>query len=562
MAKQWPRFLHNPTTQIMVGLLVLAALAAGVWSRGEQQEARSPILKDRDAYMATACELPTQWVRLIDRGLRSATDSHDLVVQLPPQNSMGGFTSMHSGPFGFLQDVPLVFYGPGHVPAQGHVRLRSEVTLADVAPTFGWLLGFDFPSHGRPLKSVLERGERAPKLIMTVVIDGGGWNALERWPDAWPNLARMIEEGVNLEGAIVGSSPSVTPASHATLSTGVFPKDHGVTAIQNRHGDGSIVGSFTRTPGELGPDVRPRLNLRSPTFADLWDIETGNEAEVGMLSYFNYPLAMLGQGSAWPGGDDDVLGLQEDMQWKTTPAFYSLPRYAMSISPRDDIAALDRQDGRVDEQWMGHLIDEKLDATPALARWINRTTKAILLNEEFGSDEITDLFFINYKTPDRVGHRWGMDTPEQRAAISSVDDALGDLIDFMDRHVGSEGYVLLVTADHGQRPLSEVRDGWSINGEKLLADVNAAFDKTDDGRGIIEATSPTLFFLDEEQLAKNDVHAEDVASFLSNYTISDNVSSQADIPQGLRSRKKERVFSAVFPSRNVDEVLSCAEAGD
>jgi len=546
----------------MVGLLVLAALAAGVWSRGEQQEARSPILKDRDAYMATACELPTQWVRLIDRGLRSATDSHDLVVQLPPQNSMGGFTSMHSGPFGFLQDVPLVFYGPGHVPAQGHVRLRSEVTLADVAPTFGWLLGFDFPSHGRPLKSVLERGERAPKLIMTVVIDGGGWNALERWPDAWPNLARMIEEGVNLEGAIVGSSPSVTPASHATLSTGVFPKDHGVTAIQNRHGDGSIVGSFTRTPGELGPDVRPRLNLRSPTFADLWDIETGNEAEVGMLSYFNYPLAMLGQGSAWPGGDDDVLGLQEDMQWKTTPAFYSLPRYARSISPRDDIAALDRQDGRVDEQWMGHLIDEKLDATPALARWINRTTKAILLNEEFGSDEITDLFFINYKTPDRVGHRWGMDTPEQRAAISSVDDALGDLIDFMDRHVGSEGYVLLVTADHGQRPLSEVRDGWSINGEKLLADVNAAFDKTDDGRGIIEATSPTLFFLDEEQLAKNDVHAEDVASFLSNYTISDNVSSQADIPQGLRSRKKERVFSAVFPSRNVDEVLSCADAGD
>ncbi|MGH2698060.1 MAG: alkaline phosphatase family protein [Actinomycetota bacterium] len=562
MPKRRPRLIQGPTITVVVGLVVLAALITGVRSQGEEQETRTPSSKKRETYMATACELPPRWVRLIDRGGRATRDSRDLVVQMPPQNYMGGFTSMHSGPFDFLQEVPLVFYGPGHVPAQGHVRLGSEVTLADVAPTFGWLVGFDFPGRGRALKSVLDRGKEAPRLIVTVVIDGGGWNALERWPDAWPNLARMIEEGVNLEGATVGSSPSVTPATHATLSAGVFPKDHGVTGIQIRHRDGSIVGSFTRTPRKLGPEVRPGLNLRTPTFADLWDIETGNEAEVGMLSYFNYPLAMLGHGSAWPGGDGDVLGLREGMQWKTTPAFYSLPEYVKSITPHDDMAALDRQDGRVDQRWMGHRIDEKLDWTPALARWINRTTKAILLNEQFGSDEITDLFYINYKTPDRVGHSLGTDSLEQREAIASVDEALGDLIDFMDLHVGWENYVMLVTADHGQIPPSEIKSGWSIKTEELLADVDAAFDESDDGRGIIQETTPTLFFLDEEQLMKNNVRAEDIATFLSAYTIGDNVPSHADTPQDFRSREKERVFSAVFPGRKIHEVLSCVEAGE
>jgi len=29
------------------------------------------------------------------------------------------------------------------------------------------------------------------------VIDGGGWNVLRQWPDAWPNLKCLMREGGN-----------------------------------------------------------------------------------------------------------------------------------------------------------------------------------------------------------------------------------------------------------------------------------------------------------------------------------------------------------------------------
>src|SRR5918997_1552601 len=36
-----------------------------------------------------------------------------------------------------------------------------------------------------------------PRLVVVVVWDGGGWNVLERWPDAWPTLGRMMRAGIS-----------------------------------------------------------------------------------------------------------------------------------------------------------------------------------------------------------------------------------------------------------------------------------------------------------------------------------------------------------------------------
>ena len=42
---------------------------------------------------------------------------------------------------------------------------------------------------------------------------------------------------------------------------------------------------------------------------------------------------------------------------------------------------------------------------------------SIFEEEGFGQDDITDLFYVNYKTPDRAGHSWRLDAPEQHDAI-------------------------------------------------------------------------------------------------------------------------------------------------
>ena len=47
----------------------------------------------------------------------------------------------------------------------------------------------------------------------------------------------LIEHGVWYERASVGSSPSITPATHATLGTGAFPMRTGQTDAEFRLGD-------------------------------------------------------------------------------------------------------------------------------------------------------------------------------------------------------------------------------------------------------------------------------------------------------------------------------------
>jgi hypothetical protein len=544
---------------IGVAAFTILAVLGYFLGREDAEPSSSPVVSD--PYLEAACDLPSEWLRLIDRGWwRAPATEDDLIVQLPASNYMNGYRTAHSGPYKHLQEVPLVFYGPGLVPAQGRIQRQQEVTLADLAPTYAEVMGFDFPKRdGKPLHGIFQEDAPAPRLIVTVVADGGGWNALERWPEAWPNIASMIRNGVNVDGAITGSSPSVTPATHANISTGTFPKSHGMTAPQVRKDDGSIVGSFTRKPRDLGPKVEPSLNLRSTTLADLWGKATGEESKAGMLAYFNYPLGMLGHGAAIDGADKDIVGIHQDLEWRTDQRYFSLPDHVYVLpGPQLEIEDVDREDGEVDGQWKGRDIEKNFDGSPALAPWINRTMISIFEEEGFGQDDITDLFYVNYKTPDRAGHSWRLDAPEQHDAIASVDQAIGELASWLGNHIDEGRYLLVVTADHGQASQALLDEGWDIDREEMVRDLHDALLPEDGGGAIIEDYSPTTFFLDKETLRRNGVAAEDVASFLSTYTIADNVPEGEELPNVFSGRGDERVFAAVFPGGQMEQVLTCA----
>lgn len=517
----------------------------------------------KKAYLRAACKMPAKWIKRIDRGWSAGTARNwDLVIVPKPPNYMGTFiNTSHSAPYDFLQDVPLVLYGPGFVEPQGRVALEREVTIADLAPTYAELMGFDFPDRpASSLTEVLRQERAAPKLIFTAVIDGGGWNALERWPDAWPFLKSLIPKGVNVDDAIVGSSPSITPATHTNLSTGTFPKYHRVTAIAIRANDGAIVGSFSEDAGNPGAAAMdPNVSLRRTTLSDLWDRARNNRPKIGMLSAGNLQLGMVGHGSALRGGDRDIVAIKSGESWATNPQFYSLPGYVNSEvpGPQQDLDELDRSDGAADGRWRGHDIDSlSLEGTPAFAPWQNRTMQALIERQSFGADGVTDLFYVNYKSPDKAGHTWNMIAPEQEDVIRSVDDALRDMVAFLDETVGPDQYLFVVTADHGQTPLEA--GGWALNRAEVVADINGRFDRVDDDRGILQRTSASSFFMNKEQMRGSDVTPEEVASFLSRYTIGDNVPDGEDPPAQFEERSGERIFTAVFPGRKLPRIVDCA----
>jgi type I phosphodiesterase/nucleotide pyrophosphatase len=503
-----------------------------------------------------ACALPPSQLRRIRRGYYPGRSPDIIVVPREP-NFFGGFLSTsHSGPWDYVQRVPLVFYGPGYVRSRGSVVVNREVTLADVAPTVAELLHTAPPlsSAGRPLDQVLvprSRRPQPPKLIFTVVWDGGGWNVLDAWPDAWPVLARMIEKGSSVANASVGSSPSVTPAVHTTLGTGVFPKDHGIIGIEMRVDDDRVeAGAYAGKSAGF---------LETPTLADVYDIATGNIAKVGVLAYKSWHFGMIGHGAMFPGGDRDlaiVLNRSEDPV--TNSLYYYSPPYVSRIRGLEwALSKVDTDDGRRDGAWMGHdVLDDPAARrdTPAWVLYQTKILRTLVEREDFGVDDVTDLFYTNFKQIDEVGHNWNMVNPEMRSVLRYTDRALGRLIDFLNSHVGRREWVMVMTADHGQGPDPKAGGAWPIHMTELVLDIDRRFGTR--AESLITNTSPVGFWIDRARMNEHRVSAADVANFLLDYRLEQN--TQRALPEAYEPRRREPIFAAAFPSTAMGRIWACA----
>jgi arylsulfatase A-like enzyme len=476
-------------------------------------------------------------------------------------NFFGGFTSTtHSGPWGYVQEVPITFYGPGFIHSKGPIELDREVTLADLAPTLADLLGIDFPKN-RPGRSITEalvpKAERPgkPRLILTVVWDGGGWNVLNTWPHAWPYLDGLMHDGTSITNAIVGSSPTVTPAVHATIGTGTFPKEHGIVDIPIRVG-ADIVGAYDDRSGQY---------MKVTTLADIYDPTTDNKAKIGMLAYKSWHLGMIGKGAQLPGGDKDiaVIAEKEAGDLVANETYYDMPDYLENVAGfEDDVRTVDVADGKADGKWMGHddLEDpSKVRHTPAWALYQTRLVTTLLDREAFGQDDVSDLFYVNYKQVDDVGHDWNMLNPEMREILNYTDGELEKLVEYLDRKVGRNKWVVAVTADHGQAPDPMAAQAWPLRIQLLQDDVSKKFDHTDNGVDLFQDERPVGFWLDAAELAANDVTEEDISNFLVDYRLEDNLRPGEKIPDQYSKRLREPILAAAFPSDEMGKIWSCAK---
>jgi hypothetical protein len=551
------------TAVLVVLLLLVAACTSASEGSGRDTPGPGDTASAPDGWFDAACDLPVEYVRRLRRGYFPGRSPEILLVPKEP-NFVGGPTYWsHSGPWGYLQRVPLVFYGPGFIRATGPMRLEREVTLADVTPTLADLVRLTWPRNrpGRALKEILvpsDERDGTPRVIVVVVWDGGGTNVLDQWPDAWPHLTTLMREGAALEDAIVGSSPSVTPAVHATLGTGVFANRHGIVDVATRD------GQRVRSPF---PRATP-IYMRVPSFADLHDAATDNRAQVGMMAYQSFHLGMMGRGASTPTADRDISLIARIPEGPTTTdpgtlftngTYYSVPEYVNDIGGFErDIRRADLIDGESDLKWMGHIdlrIPDRANKSPAWVLYQTRVVKTLLQRENFGQDDVTDLLFVNYKQIDEVGHNWNMLADEMRVIIEFSDEGLADIVSFLDSSVGKNRWVLVVTADHGQTPDPEQSGSWAIRISSLGNDVAEHFNV--DAPDLIQLLRPSGFWLDRGWMEANGISFDDVADFLVDYRLEQNVLAGETLGEQYRSRLNERIFDAAIPGHKLEAVWRC-----
>ena len=480
------------------------------------------------------------------------------IVAVPREpNYFGGFTTYtHSGPWDYTQRVPLALYGPGFIKSQGDLKLKRRVTLADVAPTLAELVGIELPGKrpGRAITEALvdESRRGSPKVIVQLVWDGGGTNVLEQWPDSWPTLERIMADGTSVVDVEVGASPSVTPAVHATIGTGSFPKQHGIVGIRVRDGDEVISSSPERSP-EI---------LDGTTVADVYDLQVGNQSKVGLFSYKSWHWHLAGHGSMIEGADKDIVFLSNRSgEFETNSDFFEMPDYVHEIPGLDEYTRqIDISDGKADGLWMGNdILDTARDLrnTPAWTLHQTDVATTIMEREGFGDDDITDLFFMNYKQIDEIGHRFNMLEPESRSVVEYTDAELAKLMSWLDRNVGERQWVLMVTADHGQGP-DPIRVGaWPVRKALVFEDIERDFDVDTDE--LFQDGRPGAYWVDEEVLEAAGMTLEDIAASFNDHRLEENVRPDEDIPALYQDRLREPLFSSAWPTSATKRVWNCAK---
>lgn len=506
-----------------------------------------------------ACSLPHEWLLRTWRGNRDDRSAELQILPIEPNFVGSGLP--HVGPWDYAQDIPMFWYGPGHVAPVGVVD--RPVTLAGIAPTQAAILDFPFQTpDGAPMREALADESTPPKLLVTIVWDAGGRNVLDRWPSDWPYLESLIPDGAWYERATVGTSPTSTAQTHATIGTGVFPDHHGIVAHRLR------IGEELTTPWNKGPAY-----LLKPTLADLYDLAMGNAPVVGELGTVSIHLGMLGHGSMWGGGDQDIAAVREvvgadtlgaeGFEWNLTPAlqpFYRYPDYLNEVPGfEEDVRATDAADGQIDGNWRENDMAQLLSGfdTPARIPYQTRVLEEMITREGFGLDDVPDLLFVNYKMIDYISHVWTVNSPEMQDAVAAQDEALQELVGFLNATVGEGEWAFVLTADHGSIPDPEVSGAFQISATPIVSGINTTFDPDGDDTHIVQLVQPTQIFVNVDELEQNGHTLEELSAWIMGLTKADTAQPGVVVPA---DQANDLVFQAAFPSAIMRELPCLPEA--
>jgi len=330
--------MRRPRAAFTVFLLAITLATGCTGDRTERPATPQPTL----AAESEECRELDELVARTRRGYVPGRSAEISPIPREPNYIGKAELPVHTGPWDYLAEVPLVIYGPGVVGRRGTVE--RPTTLADLAAMTADLIGhrtFSAPD-GRPDPELPGSGE-PPRVVVTLVWDGAGWNTLEAHPGRWPTLKRLSEAGVSYTKATIGSTPSNTPPIHTTIGTGAFPRTHGIPHVKMRTASGAYVDPFE---GDDASEVKVN------TLGDDYDRARDELPHIGVVATVNWHLGMIGHGAELTGADRDIAVLLNDQGLTYgNNDFYDIPPVADPVALDEATTDLDRTDGAADGDW-------------------------------------------------------------------------------------------------------------------------------------------------------------------------------------------------------------------
>jgi predicted AlkP superfamily pyrophosphatase or phosphodiesterase len=371
-----------------------------------------------------------------------------------------------------------------------------------------------------------------PRLVVFVAIDGFPQRQVVDYRDqlAPDGLRRFLDRGAWFSAAHYGHSLTVTGPGHAVMLTGAYPHRTGIIdnqwrnpvsgKVENCVGDPAHAFIGQRTGALDGTSPR---NLRAETVGDVLRAADARSKVVSVSIKDRGAILPAGKlGTAYIYQGDTGQFASSTYYMKAHPAWVDafnarhpadryfgsewkplLPREAYAKSPEDGQAwhekggALPKRIG-VAPGNPGTRFYAELVATPYSDELTLDFARAALAGEHLGADDAPDLLIVSLSGHDSVNHQWGAESRISHDHVLRLDRALQAFFGDLDAAVGEDGYLAVLTADHGFAPAPELsralgRDAGRFSVPAAIQAIDAALvQRFGAGRWIARASTDTL----------------------------------------------------------------------
>lgn len=340
-----------------------------------------------------------------------------------------------------------------------------------------------------------------PRLAVVLVVDQMRADYLTRYADLYDGgLARLRSEGAWFTQAHVQHALTYTAPGHASIATATHPARHGIVSNEWYDRDARAVVYAADDPGvrpvflPVAPEVDAKASLlpgRSPR--RLLRAGLGDWLKAGRPAARVFSVALKDRSAVMMGGQkpDRAYWYSPELAGYLSSSWYQegrpTPTWVAAFNAtgaafaafargwtrvRDASAYLRSGPDRVEAEADGvrtefpHVFD---DGTPAARAGFAKAmmytpfgdeltltfARGLIAAEGLGADDVPDILFVSCSSGDLVGHAYGPFSHEIEDYYLRLDDYVGELLTYLDEHVGKDSYVLALTADHGALPLPE-----------------------------------------------------------------------------------------------------------
>jgi predicted AlkP superfamily pyrophosphatase or phosphodiesterase len=336
-----------------------------------------------------------------------------------------------------------------------------------------------------------------PKLVVVIVIDQFRGDYLERYRDQFGEggFRLLLDHGANFTDCNYDYANTRTAPGHATLFTGAYSNGHGIAANewwdpQKKRMVTSVEDDTTKLVGATDDKAGASPhNLLADALGDELKLATQGRSRV-------FSLSLKDRAAVLPGGfaADAAYWIEPKSGAWVTSTYYrgDLPKWAQDFNSGNRTAKYwDRDwkntDGDVlrstahrqgkDGSEAGFY--EVIGSTPFANEYELEFAKQLVVYENLGAGQATDLLAISLSPNDILGHQVGPDSPEMAAMALALDRELADFFNFIGHQIGLANMWIALSADHGVSALPDAARKFRIpaanlGAGKLEAQINGA----------------------------------------------------------------------------------------